>query len=69
MFKQILKKLVLYSIIYVIVCLIISPNELFCSFQLNEMCIASISVKWLFFILIMFIYDKFIKPLFQNKTK
>lgn len=67
MFKQILKKVVIYSIIYFIVCLIMSPEELYCSFQLNELCIAAISVKWIIFIVIIFIYDKFIKPLFNKK--
>jgi len=69
MFKSIFIKLILYSLIYFIVCLLIASDELFCFFQLNQMCIASITVKWLLFILFMFVYDKFIKPVFSKKNK
>jgi len=65
--KSTFTKIIIFSVIYFIVYLIISPEELFCSFELNVMCIASISVKWIIFIVIMFIYDKFIKPLFNKK--
>mgnify|MGYP003483067267 CR=1 FL=1 len=65
--KSLLKKITIYSAVYFLVTLLLSPNELFCSFNLNEMCIASIVGKWILFIIIMFLYDKFLKPLFSKK--
>lgn len=65
--KSLLKKITIYSAVYFLVTLLLSPNELFCSFNLNEMCIMSVLGKWLFFVIIMFLYDKFLKPLFTKK--
>lgn len=65
--QQFFKKLFIYTIVYLLVTILMSPEELFCSFKLNEICIASIIGKWILFIVIMFLYDKFLKPLFSKK--
>ena len=67
MLQSIFKKIAIYSLIYIIVTLVLSPEEIYCIIKLDFMCFMSLITKWLIFLVIMYLYDRLIKPLFQKK--
>ncbi len=67
MIQSILKKLGIYTLVYLIVTVLVSIDELLCALKLDTVCLVSFFSKWGIFIVIMYIYDRIIKPLFQKK--
>ena len=66
MIQSILKKLGIYTLVYLIVTILVSIDELLCALKLDTICLISFLSKWGIFIIIMYIYDRFIKPLFHK---
>ena len=57
-----LKKILLYTLIYIVISFIMSYDEIQCATSGNEMCWVSLIGKFLIFILLMLLFDRFIKP-------
>lgn len=67
--KNILIKLGLYTLVYLIVTLIMS-DDLSCITSLETYCVVDVLGKYVFFVLAMFVYDRLIKPLlFKTKNQ
>ncbi len=57
-----LKKILLYTLIYVAVSFLMSYNEIQCALNGEELCWYNLIGKYLIFLLLLYIYDRLIKP-------
>ena len=57
-----LKKLLLYTLIYVLISFLMSYNEIQCALNGEELCWYNLIGKYLIFLLLLYIYDRLIKP-------
>ncbi len=57
-----LKKLFLYTLIYIVVSFLMSYNEIQCALNGEELCWYNLIGKYLIFLLLLYIYDRLIKP-------
>ena len=57
-----LKKLLLYTLIYVVISFLMSHNEIQCAFNGEELCWYNLIGKFIIFILLIMLFDQFIKP-------
>jgi len=57
-----LKKILLYTLIYVVISFLMSYNEIQCALNGEELCWYNLIGKYLIFLLLLYIYDKLIKP-------
>lgn len=64
-----LKKLLLYTIIYVVISFLMSYDEIQCAINGEELCWYNLIGKYLIFLLLLYIYDRLIKPRIFKKQK
>lgn len=65
-----LKKIILYTIIYIGVSFLISYNEIQCALNGENLCWYNLIGKYFIFLLAITLYDKFIKPkIFKNNER
>lgn len=57
-----LKKLFLYTLIYIVVSFLMSYNEIQCALNGEELCWYNLIGKFIIFLLLLYIYDRLIKP-------
>lgn len=57
-----LKKILLYTLIYVVVSFLMSYNEIQCAINGEELCWYNLIGKYIIFLLLLYIYDRLIKP-------
>ena len=57
-----LKKLLLYTLIYIVISFLMSYNEIQCALNGEELCWYNLIGKFIIFILLIMLFDKFIKP-------
>lgn len=57
-----LKKLLLYTLIYVVISFLMSYNEIQCALNGEELCWYNLIGKFIIFILLIMLFDQFIKP-------
>lgn len=64
-----LKKFLLYTLIYVVISFLMSYNEIRCAINGEELCWYNLIGKYLIFLLLLYIYDRLIKPRIFKKPK
>jgi len=64
-----LKKFLLYTFIYVVISLLMSYNEIQCAVNGEELCWYNLIGKYLIFLLLLYVYDRLIKPRIFKKQK
>jgi len=64
-----LKKFLLYTLIYVVISFLMSYNEIQCGLNGEELCWYNLIGKYLIFLLLLYIYDRLIKPRIFKKQK
>jgi len=64
-----LKKILLYTLIYVVISFLMSYNEIQCAVNGEELCWYNLIGKYLIFLLLLYIYDRLIKPRIFKKPK
>jgi len=65
-----LKKILVYALIYVVVSFLMSYNEIQCALNGEELCWYNLIGKFVIFMFLMLLFDKFIKPkIFRNERK
>lgn len=64
-----LKKLLLYTLIYIVISFLMSYNEIQCAINGEELCWYNLIGKYLIFLLLLYIYDRLIKPRIFKKQK
>lgn len=64
-----LKKFLLYTLIYVVISFLMSYNEIQCAINGEELCWYNLIGKYLIFLLLLYIYDRLIKPRIFKKQK
>jgi len=64
-----LKKFLLYTLIYVVISFLMSYNEIQCAVNGEELCWYNLIGKYLIFLLLLYIYDRLIKPRIFKKPK
>jgi len=64
-----LKKFLLYTLIYVVISFLMSYNEIQCAINGEELCWYNLIGKYLIFLLLLYVYDKLIKPRIFKKQK
>lgn len=57
-----LKKILLYTLIYVVISFLMSYNEIQCALNGEELCWYNLIGKFIIFILLIMLFDQFIKP-------
>jgi len=57
-----LKKILFYTVIYMVVSFIMSYDEIQCAFNGEDLCWYNLIGKYLIFLLLLYIYDRLIKP-------
>ncbi len=57
-----LKKLLLYTLIYIVISFLMSYNEIQCALNGEELCWYNLIGKFIIFILLIMLFDQFIKP-------
>ncbi len=57
-----LKKLLLYSLIYIVVSLLLSHDEVLCAFKGEELCWVNLIGKFIIFMILILAFDQFVKP-------
>ncbi len=57
-----LKKFLLYSLIYIVVSFLMSYNEIQCALNGEELCWFNLIGKFIIFMLLIIVFDRFIKP-------
>lgn len=63
-----MKKLVIYTAIYAIMTLIMSYDEVDCALKREELCIYSLIGKYVIFIILVMLFNSFIRPkLFRHE--
>lgn len=58
-----LKKLVLYTGIYVLISFVMSADEIACALEGEELCWVNLLGKWVVFLFLMWLFDAYIRPL------
>jgi sterol desaturase/sphingolipid hydroxylase (fatty acid hydroxylase superfamily) len=56
------KKILLYLFVYVVITFLMSYDEVQCAFNGEDLCWVSLIAKFVIFIVLVFIFDRFIKP-------
>lgn len=65
-----LKKIILYTLIYIVITFLMSYNELQCAFNGEELCWYNLIGKYFIFLFLIIIYNKVIRPkIFKNESK
>ena len=64
-----LKKFLLYTLIYVVISFLMSYNEIQCAVNGEELCWYNLIGKYLIFLLLLYIYDRLIKPRIFRKNE
>lgn len=64
-----LKKFLLYTLIYVVISFLMSYDEIQCALNGEELCWYNLIGKYLIFLLLLYIYDRLIKPRIFKKLK
>ncbi|WKW47452.1 hypothetical protein P3875_05155 [Myroides sp. JBRI-B21084] len=65
-----LKKIILYTIIYIVVSFLISFNEIQCALNGENLCWYNLIGKYIIFLLAITLYDKVLKPkIFKNNER
>ena len=64
-----LKKFLLYTLIYVVISFLMSYNEIQCALNGEELCWYNLIGKYLIFLLLLYIYDRLIKPRIFSKNE
>jgi len=64
-----LKKFLLYTLIYVVISFLMSYDEIQCAINGEELCWYNLIGKYLIFLLLLYIYDRLIKPRIFKKQK
>jgi len=64
-----LKKFLLYTLIYVVISFLMSYNEIQCAVNGEELCWYNLIGKYLIFLLLLYVYDRLIKPRIFKKQK
>jgi len=64
-----LKKLLLYTLIYVVISFLMSYNEIQCALKGEELCWYNLIGKYFIFLLLIYIYDRLIKPRIFRKDE
>lgn len=64
-----LKKILLYTLIYVVISFLMSYDEIQCAINGEELCWYNLIGKYLIFLLLLYIYDRLIKPRIFKKQK
>lgn len=64
-----LKKLFLYTLIYVVISFLMSYNEIQCALNGEDLCWYNLLGKYLIFLLLLYIYDRLIKPRIFRKNE
>lgn len=64
-----LKKFLLYTLIYVVISFLMSYDEIQCAVNGEELCWYNLIGKYLIFLLLLYIYDRLIKPRIFKKQK
>jgi len=64
-----LKKFLLYTLIYVVISFLMSYDEIQCAVNGEELCWYNLIGKYLIFLLLLYIYDRLIKPRIFKKPK
>lgn len=64
-----LKKFLLYTFIYVVISFLMSYNEIQCAVNDEELCWYNLIGKYLIFLLLLYVYDRLIKPRIFKKQK
>jgi len=64
-----LKKFLLYTLIYVVISFLMSYDEIQCAVNGEELCWYNLIGKYLIFLLLLYIYDRLIKPGIFKKQK
>ncbi len=57
-----LKKFLLYTLIYVVVSFLMSYDEIQCALNGEELCWVNLIGKFIIFMILIMLFDKFIKP-------
>lgn len=57
-----LKKLLLYTLIYVVVSFLMSYDEILCALNGEEFCWYNLIGKFVIFMILIMLFDQFIKP-------
>lgn len=57
-----LKKLLLYTLIYVVVSFLMSYDEILCALNGEEFCWYNLIGKFIIFMILIMLFDQFIKP-------
>lgn len=57
-----LKKFLLYTLIYIVISFLMSYNEIQCALNGEELCWYNLIGKFIIFILLIMLFDQFIKP-------
>lgn len=55
-------KLLLYALIYIVISLILSYDEILCAFKGEELCWVNLIGKFIIFIILTLAFDQFVKP-------
>ena len=64
-----LKKFLLYTLIYVVISFLMSYNEIQCALNGEELCWYNLIGKYLIFLLLLYIYDRLINPRIFSKNE
>lgn len=64
-----LKKLLLYTLIYVVISFLMSYSEIQCALNGEELCWYNLIGKYFIFLLLIYIYDRLIKPRIFRKDE
>lgn len=57
-----LKKLLLYTLIYVVISFLMSYDEILCALNGEEFCWYNLIGKFIIFMILIMLFDQFIKP-------
>lgn len=57
-----LKKILIYTVIYIVISFLMSYNEIQCALNGEELCWYNLIGKFIIFILLIMLFDQFIKP-------
>lgn len=64
-----LKKLTIYIIVFLIITLLLSYDEILCAWSSDNTCVVNLIAKFVIFMLLMFLLDKFIFPKKKNHER
>lgn len=64
-----LKKIVLYTLIYIVITFLMSYDEILCATNGEELCWYNLIGKYFIFLFLIIIYNKIIRPKIFKQTK